>query len=110
MQTPFDPLQYLQSLYLDLDLSANGQIKVSGMWSLEHHQQKKARAVLSTYDKLLRLQLDAPSRSMRPSVRKLLAQGKIEIRDGQYCRPCQMKAHNNTTLSWIFFSPTSLDA
>ncbi|WP_232300448.1 hypothetical protein [Desulfonatronovibrio magnus] len=56
------------------------------MWSLQLHQQKKAKAVLRTYDQLLRLQLDAPNKKMRPSVRKLLAQGKIEIRDGQYLR------------------------
>ena len=48
------------------------------------HQHKQAKAVLKTYDKLLRLQLAAPSKRMRPSVRKLLAQGKIEIRSGQY--------------------------
>ena len=84
MHTPFDPLQFLYSLYLDLSLSPDGQIKVSGLWSLPPHQQKRANAVLKTYDKLLRLQLDAPNKRMRPSVRKLLAQGKIEIRNGQY--------------------------
>ncbi len=85
MRTPFDPLHYLEyemRLYLDLD--SKGNIAIKGMWSLESHQKTKAQAVLDTYDKLLRLQLDAPSESMRPSVRKLLAQGKIEIRDGQY--------------------------
>ncbi len=84
MRTPFDPLSYLESLYLDLSLDPSGNVIAKGMWSLEPHQKKKAQAVLQTYDKLLRLQLDAPSESMRPSVRKLLAQGKIEVRDGQY--------------------------
>jgi len=80
MRTPFDPLQFLYSLRLNLSLNPEGQIKISGMWALPPHQQKKAKAVLKTYDKLLRLQLEAPSASMRPSVRKLLAQGKIEIK------------------------------
>ncbi len=84
MRTPFDPLSYLESLYLDLSLDSKDTIVVKGMWSLEPHQHKKARAILKTYDRLLKLQLNAPSESMRPSVRKLLAQGKIEIRDGQY--------------------------
>ncbi len=89
MHIPFDPLQFLEfEMRLDLDLDSNGQIKVKHMWSLEPPQKKKARAVLKTYDKLLRLQLDAPSKKMRPSVRKLLAQGEIEIRDEIYlaCR------------------------
>jgi hypothetical protein len=38
----------------------------------------------SYYDKLLRMQLDAPMREQRPSVNKLLAQGKIVIRNGKY--------------------------
>ncbi len=84
MRTPFDPLSYLESLDLDLSLDSSGNVVADGMWSLEPHQKKKARAVLQTYDKLLRLQLNAPSESMRPSVRKLLAQGKVEIRGGQY--------------------------
>ena len=85
MRTPFDPLQFLEyEMHLDLSLNPEGQIKVSGMWALPPHQHKKAKAVLKTYDKLLRMQLDAPSASMRPSVRKLLAQGKIEIKGGQY--------------------------
>jgi hypothetical protein len=84
MRTPFDPLSYLESLYLDLFLDPSGNVVAEGMWSLEPHQKKKAKTILRIYDKLLRLQLDAPSESMRPSVRKLLAQGKIEIRDGQY--------------------------
>lgn len=85
MHTPFDPLRFLQVEYsLELSLDSSGNIVADGMRSLYPHQKNKAKAVLSTYGKLLRLQLDAPSRSMRPSVRKLLAQGKIEIRGGQY--------------------------
>ena len=85
MRTPFDPLQYLEyELRLDLSLDSQGGIVVKGMWSLHPHQNQKVQVILKTYDKLLRLQLDAPSRKIRPSVRKLLAQGKIAIRDGQY--------------------------
>lgn len=73
-------------LRLDLSLTPYGQIVVKGMWSLPIHQQKKAKAVLKTYNRLLKLQLNVPGRTMRPSVRKLLAQGKVEIRDGQYVR------------------------
>jgi hypothetical protein len=85
MHPLFDPLQFLQTQYrLDLSLDSRGNIVVKGIWSLHPHQKKKAEAILKIYDKLLRLQLNAPSKNMRPSVRKLLAQGKIEIREGQY--------------------------
>ena len=85
MRSPFDPLQYLQSeLRLDLNLDSKGNIVVEGMWQLHPHQKKNANHILKLYGKLLLLQLDAPSKRMRPSVRKLMAQGKIEIRNGQY--------------------------
>ena len=94
MPSPFDPLQYLESeLRLDLNLDAKGNIVVEGMWQLNPHQKKKANDILKLYDKLLRLQLDAPSRMMRPSVRKLMAQGKIEIRNGQYVLSVQKGRH-----------------
>jgi hypothetical protein len=69
---------------LSLDLDSKGNIVAEGMWHLHPHQYKQAKAVLKTYDRLLRLQLNATSKRMRPSVRKLLAQGKIEIMGGQY--------------------------
>jgi hypothetical protein len=85
MRTPFDPLQFLQSeMSLSLDLDSKGKVVVEGMNRLLPHQYKQAKAVLKTYDRLLRLQLNAPSKRMRPSVRKLMAQGKIEIRDRRY--------------------------
>ena len=85
MPTPFDPLIFLEyELGLDFSLDSKGNIVVKGLWSLLTHQKQKAQAVLKTYDRLLKLQLNAPSRTMRPSVRKLLAQGKIAIRDGQF--------------------------
>ena len=87
MSTPFEPLQYLEyELSLDVCLSLENQITAKGMCSLHPHQKHKAHAVLKTYNKLLKLQLNAPSRKMRPSVRKLLAQGKIEIKGGQYVK------------------------
>ncbi|WP_291323056.1 hypothetical protein [Desulfonatronospira sp.] len=87
MRTPFDPLKFLQSLRLDVELDSKGQITVHGMRFLEPHKAKQARNILKIYDKLLRMQLDAPSKTMRPSVRKLVALGKVEIRDGQYVLP-----------------------
>ena len=87
MRTPFDPLKFLQSLRLDIELDSKGQITVHGMRFLEPHKAKQARNVLKVYDKLLRMQLDAPSKTMRPSVRKLLALGKVEIKEGQYVIP-----------------------
>ena len=72
---------------LDIELDSKGQITVHGMRFLEPHKAKQARNVLKVYDKLLRMQLDAPSKTMRPSVRKLLALGKVEVRDGQYVLP-----------------------
>ena len=97
MRTPFDPLYYLISeFHLAIDLDSKGRIVAKDMWSLLPHQQKKANAVLKTYDKLLRLQLDAPSSPMRPSVRKLLAQGKIEIRGGEYYCPWPCSATKQT--------------
>ena len=43
--------------------------------------------MVKVYDKLLRMQLDAPKRELRPSVNKLLAQGKIVIKDKKYVLP-----------------------
>ncbi|EFI36143.1 conserved hypothetical protein [Desulfonatronospira thiodismutans ASO3-1] len=87
MRTPFDPLKFLQSLRLNVELDSKGQVTVHGIRFLEPHKAQQARNVLQIYDKLLRMQLDAPSKTMRPSVRKLLALGKVEIRDGQYTIP-----------------------
>ena len=36
------------------------------------------------YPQILELQLDAPKREMRPTVQKLLAQGKVEIVNRRY--------------------------
>ena len=40
--------------------------------------------VLKGYDRLLRMQLDAPTPELRPSINKLLAHGKIIIKKGHY--------------------------
>ena len=85
MHTPFDPLQLLTAeLGLDLHLDPKDNIVCKDIWRLPPHQQKQAKAVLRIYNKLLRMQLDVPSESVRSSVRKLLAQGKIEIKSEQY--------------------------
>lgn len=57
---------------------------LEGLFRLPLDKRRQAQNVLKIYNKLLLMQLDAPSRSMRPSVRKLLAQGKIMIVDGKY--------------------------
>ena len=87
MRTPFDQLKLLHSMRLDVELDSKGQITVHGMRFLEPDKAQQARNVLQIYDKLLRMQLDAPSKTMRPSVRKLLALGKVEIRGGIYVLP-----------------------
>ncbi len=94
MRTPFDPLHFLTfELDLDLNLDSQGNIVCDDVWRLTAEKQKQARNVLRIYDRLLRLQLDAPSEKMRPSVRKLLAQGKIEIRNGQFVLPESHELH-----------------
>lgn len=50
------------------------------------HKRRHVWQVVKMYDKLLRIQLDAPNEGMRPSVRKLLAQGKIKAEDGMYVK------------------------
>ncbi len=84
-QRPFDPLRFLQGyMRLEVSLDIRGNIVVDGRSRLEPEHWKQVRWVLNTYDKLLRMQLDAPDKELRPSVRKLLAQGKIVIRGGRY--------------------------
>ena len=36
------------------------------------------------YPRILELQMDAPKRELRPSIRKLMAQGKVKIVKGRY--------------------------
>ena len=85
-RTPiFDPLRYLEhQLLLKVHLAPNGRILLYGMSDLSAERRQQAMKVLEAYDKLLRMQLDAPATELRPSVNKLLAQGKIIIKHGKY--------------------------
>jgi hypothetical protein len=84
-RTPFDPLQFLeQDLGLEIRLNSKGQIVADGFFLLPLERREQAENVMRIYHRLLLMQLDAPKRSMRPSVRKLLAQGKIEIVNRKY--------------------------
>ena len=83
---PFDPLKYLNSLRLNVRLGQNGKITLDGMKNVPGEKRRQVWQVVKEYDKLLKMQLDAPE-GMRPSVRKLLAQGKIKMKDGKYVRP-----------------------
>ena len=95
-RTPFDPLLFLEgNLNLEVRLDTKGQITLDNLFNLPLDKRRQAQKVLGIYRKLLLMQLDAPKRSMRPSVRKLMAQGKIEIVDGKY----QATQHTPSTTS-----------
>jgi hypothetical protein len=89
MHTPiFDPLRFLeQQLRLQVKLAPNGKILLYGLNELSAKRRQQAFNVVKVYDKLLRMQLDAPTRELRPSVNKLLAQGKIVIKNKKYVLP-----------------------
>lgn len=42
--------------------------------------------MLDTYEGLLRMQLDAPRRELRPSLQKLIAQGRLSIGNDRYVK------------------------
>jgi hypothetical protein len=84
----FDPLRFLEhQLRLEVTLDQNGKILMHRLNELSPKQRQQVFKVVKVYDKLLRMQLDAPTRKMRPSVHKLLAQRKIVIKDGKYVLP-----------------------
>ncbi|MFO7801705.1 MAG: hypothetical protein R6V55_05375 [Desulfovermiculus sp.] len=89
MHTPiFDPLRFLEvQLRLQVKLAPNGKIHLYGLNDLSAKRRQQAFKVVQVYDKLLRMQLDAPTRELRPSVNKLLAQGKIVIKNKKYVLP-----------------------
>ena len=81
----FDPLRFLEhQLLLDVYQGQDGGIYLQGIGSLPPRKRRQAKWVLDNYDGLLRLQLDAPKRELRPSVQKMLAQGKIRIENRRY--------------------------
>ena len=84
----FDPLRFLEvQLRLQVKLAPNGKILLYGLNDLSAKRKQQAFKVIQVYDKLLRMQLDAPTRELRPSVNKLLAQGKIVIKNKKYVLP-----------------------
>ncbi len=85
MRTPFDPLEFLMSeCRLEVFLDSKGGIVTRGWDYLPEHKKRKAQVVIRTYRKLLRMHLDAPDKEQSYSVRKLLALGRIVIKDGKY--------------------------
>jgi hypothetical protein len=84
---PFDPLHYLErAIRVKVRLEKGGRIVLDGLGRLSQQNRRRAMWVLRTYEKLLRLQLDAPKPELRPSIRKLIAQGKLRIVNGTYVR------------------------
>lgn len=85
-QEPFAPLKFLErTLRLHVHYSKRGiHIVLDGLAALAEEKQRQAQNVVRSYPRLLELQLDAPKGELRPSVRKLLAQGKVETVDGRY--------------------------
>ena len=83
---PFDPLLFLErTLRLKVFYSKRGtHIVLHGLAALSKERQRQARWVVAHYPWILELQLDAPTRELRPSIRKLMAQGKVEIVKGRY--------------------------
>ena len=85
-RTLFDPLFFLEyDLRLDVSLEGNGHIRLDGLNSIPAHQRRMAMNTVRIYKGLLSMQLDAPRR-MRPSVQKLIAQGKIRLEKGYYVK------------------------
>ena len=78
----FDPLHYLErDLRMKVGIDKKGQILLDGLNSIGQQNIDRALWVVRTYDRLLRIQLKDPR---RPSVYKLIAQGKLEVRKGRY--------------------------
>ena len=93
----FDPLYYLQrELRLKVWIDNKDQILLDGLNYLGQEHVQRALWVVQTYDKLLRIQLNDPR---RPSVHKLIAQGKLAVKRGRYVKPTpadqNIKASNN---------------
>ena len=84
-QEPFDPLIFLErQLLLTVRMEETGTILVYGISKLHSNKQKQVSWTVRTYAGLLRLQLNASKPELRPSVQKLMAQGKVGIKNGRY--------------------------
>jgi len=83
---PFDPLLSLErNLELNVYYSKRGiHIVLHGLAAFPEDKQRQARQVVKLYPRILKLQLDAPKRELRPSVCKLMVQGNVEIVRGRY--------------------------
>jgi hypothetical protein len=82
-QQLFDPLRYLRrNLKCEVTLDPNGEIRLVFAGWQQEPTIRKARAVLHSYRSLIKFQLE----NNGASVRKLLAQGKIQLRDGRFIR------------------------
>jgi hypothetical protein len=83
MNQLFDPLRYLRrNLKCEVALDPSGEVRLAFARWQQQPTIGKARAVLESYRALVRLQVENDG----ASVRKLLAQGKIELRGGRYVR------------------------
>ncbi len=83
----FDPLIFLErELRLEVIMEPNGHIRLEGLGRIPANKRRKAMKVVKTYKELLRLQLDVSDKKMRPSVQKLIAQGKIRLEKGYYVK------------------------
>lgn len=81
----FDPHSYLQrELRLKVWIDHKDQILLDGLNSHGPQNIDRALWVVRTYGRLLRIQITDPR---RPSVYKLIAQGKLEVRKGRYVDP-----------------------
>ena len=84
-QAPVRPLRFLENqLLLAVVLGKDNRVHLEGISRLPLKKRRQAKWVLDNYEGLLRLQLDAPKRGLRPSVQKLLAQSKIRIENRHY--------------------------
>jgi hypothetical protein len=82
-QQLFDPLRYLRrNLKCEATLDPSGEVRLVFAGWQQEPTLHKARAVLRSHHAMIKLQLE----NNGASVRKLLAQGKIELRDGRFLR------------------------
>lgn len=59
----FDPLRFLErQIWLQVTLDQNGKILMHGLNDLSPKRRQQAFNVIKIYDKLLRMQLGAPTR------------------------------------------------
>ena len=79
---PFDPLLFLErTLELRVYYFKRGNhIVLDGLAALPEEKQNQARQVVRMYPRILELQMDTQKLGLRPSIRKLMAQGKVRAR------------------------------